>query len=99
MENKNNKSGQILNTSANLLGLCFIVLTSLKVLKLSDTTIIDEFITGALFFFMISSILSFLSMWRKGNVSVVYENVADIVFLFGLITLFIITLLIAFSVI
>jgi hypothetical protein len=36
MEKKrNNKSPHILNASSNLLGICFVVLTSLKVLNIS----------------------------------------------------------------
>jgi len=92
------KSPHILNTSSNLLGLCFIVLTSLHVLKLSEASIIDEFALGATFMFMVSCILSFLSM-RGGKRAHKYEEVADWFFLTGLICVFITTLLIALGVI
>jgi hypothetical protein len=62
MNEKNDTSSHILNTSSNLLGLCFIVLTSLKFLDLSTRTIIDELTFGAILLFMTSSVLSFLSM-------------------------------------
>ncbi|WP_431198565.1 hypothetical protein ACRQ5D_28840 [Mucilaginibacter sp. P25] len=39
---RNDKSPHILNAASNLLGLCFVVLTSLKFLKMSDRTYIDE---------------------------------------------------------
>lgn len=93
------RSPHILSTSANLLGICFIVLTSLKKLNLSDSSIIDEFAVAAVMFFMTSCILSFVSM-RKGDMaSERLEKVADFIFLSGLIVLFIATILIAFNLI
>ncbi|MFB0495344.1 hypothetical protein ABID99_001581 [Mucilaginibacter sp. OAE612] len=47
---RNDKSPHILNAASNLLGLCFVVLTSLKFLKMSDRTYIDETVTIALVF-------------------------------------------------
>jgi hypothetical protein len=38
----------ILNASSNLLGICFVVLTSLKVLNVAKNTIIDEVATDYL---------------------------------------------------
>jgi hypothetical protein len=99
MNNKNNNAPHILNTSSNLLGLCFIVLTSIKILKLREATIIDELTVVALFFFMASSLLSFLSMRNSHPISYRLEKVADIVFLGGLSLLFITTLLISFNII
>jgi hypothetical protein len=93
---KNNRSPHVLNASSNLLGLCFVVLTSLKVLKFSDTTLIDELTIGATILFMISCILSFLLI-RINNKR--YENIADLTFLLGLITLFVTTILFSFNII
>jgi len=98
-KNRNNNSQHILNTSSNLLGFCFIVLTSLKVLKLQETTIIDEITAVAILLFMTSSILSVLSMRSTKRFGARYENIADFVFLVGLILLFITTVLIAFNII
>lgn len=95
----NGNSQHILNTSSNLLGFCFLVLTSLKILKLQQTTIIDEITALAIIMFMTSSILSFLSMRSSKRFSVRYENFADIIFLIGLILLFITTMLISFNII
>jgi hypothetical protein len=92
-------SQHILTTSSNLMGFCFIVLTSLKVLKLHETSIIDEITAVAILFFMTSSILSFLSMRSAKKISVRYENIADIIFLLGLILLFLTTMLITFNII
>ena len=93
---KNEKSPHILNASSNLLGLCFVVLTSLKILNFSHTTLIDELTIVASILFMISSILSFLSI--RGNISR-YENIADIAFLLGLIMLFVTIILFSFNII
>jgi hypothetical protein len=76
----NDKSPHILNTSANLLCLCFLVLTSIKVLNLQEASIIDEITTVALIFFMINCILSFLSMRSNKPKSKKYETIADYIF-------------------
>jgi hypothetical protein len=98
-DGRNDNSQHILSTSSNLLGFCFIVLTSLKVLKLQEATIIDEITAVAILLFMTSSILSFLSMRSSKRFSQRYENFADFIFLSGLILLFITTMLIAFNII
>ena len=78
MPSNNDKPSHILNTSSNLLGLCFIVLTSIKVLNLKDATIIDEIATLAIVMFMISCILSFLSMRKNETSNNRLEKVADV---------------------
>ncbi|TKC10893.1 hypothetical protein FA048_12045 [Pedobacter polaris] len=98
-EDKENRSPHILNTSANLLGFCFIVLTSVKISKLEESSYIDEGAALAIIVFMCSCILSFLSMRSSTSRSTKMERVADILFLFGLIVLFITTMLIAFNII
>ncbi len=90
------KAPHILNTSANLLGICFLVLTSLKVFKLSDNTFIDECTAVATFLFMTSSFLSFLSIRSKTAKGAKYENLADYIFLGGLTCLFITIMLVTF---
>lgn len=92
------RSPHILNTSANLLGLCFIVLTSFKKLNLSEGSHIDEFAFAAVILFMCSCILSFASMKsEKGLLKL--EKLADYIFLSGLIVLFVATLFIALNII
>jgi surface polysaccharide O-acyltransferase-like enzyme len=96
---RNDKAPHILNASSNLLGLCFVVLTSLRFLKLDQRTYIDETVTIALVFFMLSCILSFLSI--RGNLKAGgrLEATADYLFLGGLVVLFITAILIIFKVI
>lgn len=93
------KSPHILNASSNLLGICFILLASLKVMKIAEKTFIDEVTTLAIILFMGSCILSFISIRTNSSRSQFYENLADIVFMIGLSLLFITTLLYSFNVI
>lgn len=99
MKENNEKSPHILNASSNLLGICFIVLTSVKLLKKDKTTIIDEITVVAIILFMTSCILSFLSIRKLTRKSVVFEQVADIIFLGGLSLLFLTTVLFSLNVI
>lgn len=98
-EEKENRSPHILNTSANLMGFCFIVLTSVKISKLNESSFIDEGAALAIIVFMSSCILSFLAMRSTTVRSKKMESLADLLFLFGLIVLFITTMLIAFNII
>ena len=93
------RSSHILNASSNLLGICFIVLTSLKLLNQSDKTIIDEIAILAIILFMASCIFSFLSLRSDEKRSRWMEKMADIIFLAGLTVLFVTTLLFSFNVI
>ncbi|MBC7534492.1 MAG: hypothetical protein H7258_02225 [Ferruginibacter sp.] len=99
MSSNKDKSPHILNTSSNLLGLCFIVLTSIKILNLKAATIIDEVATLAIVMFMASSILSFLSMRRESTSNLKLERIADIFFLTGLFLLFVTAMFISFNII
>ncbi len=95
----NNRAPHILNTSANLLGICFLILTSIQVLNVAAKTIIDSIIAIAIVLFTTSCFLSFIAM-RKGNgVSERYEKIADYIFLSGLAVLFITTMLLVLNII
>lgn len=96
IENQIEKSPHILNASSNLLGICFIVLTSLKLLKKGADTIVDEITLGALILFMASCLLSFLSI-RSRKRSEFLERIADILFMIGLLLLFATTILFSFN--
>lgn len=94
MERK--KAPHILNTSATLFGFCYLVLTTIKVLRMNAETFIDEFTTAAMFIFMVSCLFSFLSI-RSVKRGESYERIADYSFLTGLLCLFGITLFIFFN--
>jgi len=93
------KSPHILNTSSNLLGICFLLLTSLKVLGKSQQTVIDDITFVAIILFMLSCLLSFLSMRKQNKQSRNLEKIADYIFLTGLSVLFITAILFSFNVI
>ena len=97
-ENKKNISRHILPTSSNLLGLCFVILTFIKLSKIANETIIDESIGTLIILFLSSSVLSYISMRTKRK-SELYEKIADFIFLAGLCLLTLIALVIIFEVI
>ncbi len=95
-----NKSQHILNTSSNLLGFCLVVLTSLKISKMSEVSKIDEFTGVACILLIGSCLFSFLSIRAsKEKLMVKYERLADNIFIAGLFLVFVITFMIAFSII
>jgi len=96
-ENKKNISKHILPTSSNLLGLCFVILTFIKLSKVANETIVDESVGSLIILFLSSSILSYVSMRAKRK-SDVYEKFADIIFLVGLCLLTVVSLVIVFEV-
>jgi len=99
MKNNQDKSSHILNASSNLLGLCFVVLTSLKLLNISHKTVIDELTTVAIILFMASCLLSFLSI--RGNIRERgrFENIADYLFIAGICLIFLTTIFFSFNII
>jgi hypothetical protein len=95
----NTKSQHILNTSSNLLGFCLIVLTSLKISKLSEVSKIDEFTGVACILLITSCLLSFLSIrTARPRLTERYETLADYIFIVALLLVFVITFLVAFSI-
>ena len=94
-----NRTPHILSTSSNLLGICFLILTSLRLLKESDKTIIDEITIVASILFMASCILSFLSMRSMDGKAAKLERMADWVFLGGLSLLFLTVILFSLNII
>ena len=98
-ELKEQKSPHILNASSNLLGICFVVLTSLKILNISKKSLIDEFTTAAIILFMASCILSFLSIRGSIKTESKRESIADFFFLTGISLLFVTTILFSFDII
>lgn len=94
----NNTSQHILGSSANLLGFCLFVITSLHIGNLTETHIIDELtsVVGVLLTF--SCIFSFSSI-RTSNPKQEkrLETIADYLFIISLVGILTIILLIAFN--
>jgi len=85
-ENNNNRkdiSHHILPTSANLVGICFLIISFIRLFNLAHQTIIDELLTIAISFFLIASFFSYASIRAKSRNNF-YEKVADIIFMSGL---------------
>ena len=80
---RTNMSKHILPTSGNLLGLCFAILSFIRISHLAHETLIDEIVIISIVLFLIASIVSYASMrsLRKGER---YERIAEVIFLGGL---------------
>ena len=94
----NNTSGHILNTSANLLGFCLFVITSLHIANLTEANVVDEFtsVVGVLLTF--SCLFSFVSI-RTSNEKRERqcETIADYLFMTSLLGILTIILLLVFT--
>ncbi|HMR82423.1 MAG TPA: hypothetical protein PKE30_04800 [Niabella sp.] len=96
---KEPRSPHVLNASSNLIGICFLVITSLRFFSKSSLTLIDELSSIAMVFFMSAALLSFLSLNRQSRRSAFLERIASILFLVGLVILFFITMFFSFRMI
>jgi len=86
----NTKTSQhILSTSANLLGFCLFILTSLHLSDINENNLIDEFTALVALMLTISSAFSFISIrTEKDTRAERLERIADYFFLFSLIGIF-----------
>jgi hypothetical protein len=81
--NRKNVARHILPTAAHLLGLCFILLSFIKLENLLAATLIDESLCLVIVLFLFASVFSYASM-RSDRHAERYERIADIAFLVGL---------------
>ena len=94
----NNTSPHILNTSANLLGFCLFVITSLHISSQNETHIIDAFTSVVAVILTVSCIFSFVAIRTRSQQSEVrFETIADYLFLVALAGILIIILLITLN--
>jgi hypothetical protein len=91
-------SHHILPTAANLLGLCFVILSFIKVMKLGAETVIDEMVAMAVVIFLVASIFSYASIRSQANAER-FEKIADIVFISGLGLLTVTALVVVFEIV
>ena len=85
----NKTSQHILNTAANLLGFCLIVITSLHVSKQSQSSLIDEFSSLVALILAVSCGLSFASIKTEDiKKETLLEKTADILFFIALVGIF-----------
>lgn len=94
----NNTSQHILNTAANLLGFCLLVITSLHVTSTATSSVIDEFTSVIALLLTFSCLLSFISLRTKRQaLEQRLETIADYLFLISLAGIVIIILLLVFN--
>jgi len=93
-----NTSQHILSTSANLLGFCLFVITSLHVSDRSESSRIDEFTSVIALLLTLSCIFSYVSIRTVYPVrEQMMERVADNLFITSLIGIALIILLLVFN--
>lgn len=95
MNPNRDKAPNILNASSNLVGFCFVVLTSLKIFSKHEKNIMDEATMIVLVLFMASCFFSFMSIRHSGHSGDMMEKIAEYCFQGGLAILFMITILYA----
>lgn len=94
----NYTSQHILNTSANLLGFCLFVITSLHIADQTENYLVDEFTSIVAVFLTLSCVFSFVSIkTKKAKMESRLETIADYLFIISLIGILIIILLITFN--
>lgn len=82
----NKTSQHILSTSANLLGFCLFIITSLHITNKTENNIIDEFSCIIALLLTVSSLLSFISIKINNDfLEFKFEQIADYLFLISLI--------------
>ena len=89
-------STHILPASAPLLGLCFVLMNSIKLLGIAGKTLIDELCGGATILFLASSVSSYVSMHPLRKAAF-YERIADLIFVGGLFFLSVVSLMVVFG--
>lgn len=94
---RKNISKHILPAASNLLGLCFLILTLKKIWKVNTVgRFIDKLDGVTILIFLAASLFSYASM-RAARRGELYERIADIVFLSGLVLLALIAFVTAFE--
>ena len=94
----NNTSQHILNTSANLLGFCLFVITSLKLSNRSESLMIDGFTSIVALLLTLSCFFSFFSLKTSNQVKEHrLESFANYLFIVSLTGILAIILLVAFN--
>lgn len=94
----NNTSQHILSTSANLLGFCLFVITSLHITNKVESHIIDELTSFVALLLTVSCIFSFVSI-RTSNLKkeIRSEAIADYLFFIALLGVLLIIILISLN--
>lgn len=92
---RQNLGNHILPTAANLLGICFLIFSIARFQDKASATLLDEFAAIAMIAFLISCFFSYFSLRSKKGV--LYEKIADISFLLGLLVMAIPSFMVAIT--
>jgi hypothetical protein len=95
-ENGNTLCNHILTASSNLLGICFVLVSIIRISGLNHKTLLDEITSIAIVLFLASSILSYASI-RSVDHQVSYEKAADTIFITGLTFLSLVSIVVMFG--
>ena len=94
----NNTSQHILNTSANLLGFCLFVITSLKLINHREGLLIDGFTSVVALLLTLSCFFSFFSLKTSNQIREHrLESIANYFFIVSLMGILAIILLVTFN--
>lgn len=94
----NNTSPHILNTSANLLGFCLFIITSLHIANPMETHFIDELTSIVSILLTFSCMFSFVSIrTKKPEREVQLEKIADYLFFTALVGILVSILIITIN--
>jgi uncharacterized membrane protein YoaT (DUF817 family) len=88
---QNSKSHHILSASSNLLGICFLIFSIIRVSRMHEKTLLDDLCLVGILLFMAASVLSYISI-RSHNNQESYEKYADTIFISALSFLCLITI-------
>ncbi len=89
----------ILSTSSNMLGICFILISILKYLKVakSFSHFVDKIVVVPIVLFLAASLFSYASMRSRKN-EIRLERIADLVFVSALVVVTAISLMVSFEI-
>ena len=90
-ESHTRSAHHILPTASNLLAICFVILSFVKMGDKSDNTFLDEMIIFPIILFFTASVFSYSAM-RAHSGRPKIEKIADMVFMIGLLSLSIIAI-------
>ena len=83
-ESNPGRAPHILNTSSNLLGFSFLILTSTRAIAPLEAGVITKVAASCVVLFALSTLLSYISIHSKSLVQSIHiENFASYVFLLG----------------
>ena len=97
MNKLQNTNHHILSSSANLLGVCFVIFTFVIKSGKSAETSLDELAMLGVFIFLTACIFSYLSL-RTEVRNLLLERIADTIFICGLILLAVTSVVVTFEI-